>query len=210
MHLAVFLNLSVIIPALAGICVFNTIDIKYRYFIINLCAASLNEINAEFKFVNFHLFDSIHSFINTQLILLLYFAWDGKKIAGFKKCIIHLILFVLVAVDEYYDYQSIYYIKWPMIVCTVCIALYGIRLLTQHQNNLISPQASLSRKLIIIPYMVFSVYYATINILMHFLFNKANQAFFMNLYSVIRWVNFLSYISYTLALIWAPKKEKFL
>jgi hypothetical protein len=97
-----------------------------------------------------------------------------------------------------------------LITSMVGISIYGIRLLTQNQNNFLKNRESLSRKLIVIPYLVFSVYYAAINILMHFLFSKATQPLFMNLYNVIRWINFLSYISYTLALLWAPKKEKFL
>ena len=210
MHLSVFLNLSVIIPASVGIYLFKSINRDYRYFIINLWAATFNELNAEFKFVNSQFFEIIYAFFYTQLILLLYFAWDGKKYITYKKWVIHIVLFVLVAIDQYYDYLSIYHIKWAFIISIISISLYGIRLLTQGQNNSISRRDRLSRKLIIIPYLVFSVYYAMINILMHFLFNKSNQLFFLNLYSVIRWINLLSYISYTLALLWAPKKERFL
>jgi hypothetical protein len=133
-----------------------------------------------------------------------------KKSPCIKSIYFTASFFLLVVVDQYYDYISIYHIKWALILCMIGISLYGIRLLTQVQNKLMSERIHLSRKLIIVPFMVFSVYYAAINILMHYLFNANTQAMFLNLYTVIRWINFLSYISYTLALIWAPKKEIFL
>jgi hypothetical protein len=209
-NLGILLNLSIIIPAIAGIYVFKSINKAYRYFIISICVGALHEYSAEFQLTGSFLFQSLYSFISTQFILLLYFNWDAQKIAPIKKSLIHSLVFVLVAIDQYFEFQSAYHIQWAMITSMIGISIYGIRLLTQNQNNFLKNRESLSRKLIIIPYLVFSVYYAAINILMHFLFSKATQPLFMNLYNVIRWINFLSYISYTLALLWAPKKERFL
>ena len=208
--IGILLNLSIIIPALAGIYVFAKISKPYRLFILSLFAGTLNEYNAEFQIIQFPIFDLLYSIANTQLILVLYFSWDTEKIDNYKKIITHVVVFFLVLIDQYYDFVSIYHIKWALIISMVGISFYGIRLLTQSQNNLISSNESLSRKLIIIPYLVFSVYYAAINILMYYLYNADTRAIFIDLYNVIRWINFLSYISYTLALIWAPKKEKFL
>lgn len=208
--LETLLNLSIIIPALAGIYVFKSIDKAYRYFIISICAGALHEYNAEFQFVPYFISDLVYSLSFTQLILLLYFSWDTQKVAKYKKITLHVLCFILVLIDQYYDYLSFYHIKWANIACEIGISIYGIRLLTQIQNNLISKKENLSRKLIIIPYLVFSVYYAAINILMYFLFSKATQPIFINLYNVIRWINLLSYTAYTLVLLWAPKKEKFL
>ena len=205
-----FLNLSIIIPALVGVFVFSVINKDYRYFIVSICLGAVHEFNAEFKFINGQFTEFLYSLASTQLILFLYFKWDAKKPALYKKYLLHGLIFLLVVVDQYYDYISIYHIKWALILSMIGISLYGIRLLTQVQNNLMSERVHLSRKLIIIPFMVFSVYYAAINILMHYLFNANTKPIFLNLYNVIRWINFLSYISYTLALIWAPKKEIFL
>lgn len=209
-RLDIILNLSIIIPALAGLILFKNISKLYRLFIFSIFVGVLNEYNAEFNWVHFQYIESVYTVVYTQLILFLFFIWDVEKISNYKKILLHSSIFLLTVIDQYYDFLSIYHIKWGMITSMVGISLYGIRLLTQVQNNLISSKASLSRKLIIIPYMVFSVYYATINILMYFLFNETTKDIFMDLYNVIRWINFLSYISYTLALIWAPKKEKFL
>lgn len=209
-NLEILFNLSIIIPALVGIYVFGSIKKEYRYFIVTIIAGALNEYNAEFQILPYFIFDVIHTMFYSQLILLLYFKWDTEKNPSAKKILLHALVFIIITIDQYYDYLSIYHIKWGSIFCQIGISLYGIRLLTQSQNNLISQKESFSRKLIIIPFLVFSVYYAAINILMHFLFNADTQAIFNNLYNVIRWINFLSYISYTLALLWAPKKEQFL
>lgn len=210
LRLDILLNLSIIIPALVGIYVFNTVKKEYRYFIFVVIAGALNEFNAEFSFIPYFIFDALHNMLYAQLFLLLYFKWDIEKISIFKKINAHILIFILIMIDQYYDYLSIYYIKWASITCNIGISVYGIRLLTQSQNNLMREKENLTRKLIIIPYMVFSIYYTAINILMHFLFNADTKDVFLNLYNVIRWINFLSYIAYTLALLWAPKREKFL
>ncbi len=207
---AILLNLSIIIPALVGIYVFGSIKKEYRYFIITIIAGALNEYNAEFQILPYFIFDALCTMLYSQLFLLLYFKWDTEKNKSSKKIFLHVLVFTLIMIDQYYDYISIYHIKWASIICQIGISLYGIRLLNQFQNNLIDEKEGLSRKFIIIPFLVFSVYYATINILMHFLFNADTQTIFKSLYNVIRWINFLSYISYTLALLWAPKKEQFL
>lgn len=208
--LSIFFNLSIIFPALVGLYVFKSISKEYRYFIVCIIAGTIKEYNSEFNILNYHIVDAIYSILGTQLTLLLYFHWDLEKTDKHKKFITHAIVLVLILVDQYYDYRSIYYIKWGYILTNVGIAFYGIRLLTQSQNNLIGSKANLSRKLIIIPLIVFSIYFATINILMQYLFNADTKGVFMDLYNVIRWINFLSYSSYILALLWAPMKEKFL
>ena len=208
--LDIFFNLSIIFPTLVGIFVFNKISKNYRYFIISIIAATLHEYNAEFQIVHYAIFDFFYSILSTQLILVMYFNWDTGRVAHPIKIFIHSIALVLVLIDQYYDYLSAYHIKWAYIACNIGISFYGFRLLNQVQNNLISTKTGLTRKLIIIPYMVFSIYYAAINIFMHFLYNAKTHLIFMDLYNVIRWINFLSYVSYTLALLWAPKKEKFL
>ena len=175
-----------------------------------MIAGALNEYNAEFQILPYFIFDALCTMLYSQLFLLLYFKWDTEKNKSSKKIFLHVLVFILIMIDQYYDYISIYHIKWVSIICQIGISLYGIRLLNQFQNNLISPKENLSRKLIIIPFLVFSVYYAAINILMHYLFNEGTKQVFKELYNVIRWINFLSYISYTLALLWAPKKEQFL
>ena len=209
-NLEILFNLSIIIPALVGIYVFSAIKKEYRYFIIMIITGALHEYNMEFQILPYFVFDAFHTMFYSQLILLLYFKWDTEKNPSAKKILFHALVFIIITIDQYYDYLSIYHIKWGSIACEIGISLYGIRLLNQFQNNLIGEKEGLSRKLIIIPYLIFSVYYAAINILMHFLFNANTQVIFNNLYNVIRWINFLSYISYTLALLWAPKKEKFL
>ncbi len=209
-NLEILFNLSIIIPALVGMYVFGSIKKEYRYFIITIITGALHEYNAEFQIVPYFIFDAIHTMLYSQFFLLLYFKWDTEKIPSSKKIFLHALVFLLITIDQYYDYISIYHIKWGSIACEIGISLYGIRLMNQFQNNLIGEKESLSRKLIIIPYLIFSVYFAAINILMHFLFNADTQTIFNNLYNVIRWINFLSYISYTLALLWAPKKEQFL
>ena len=96
-------------------------------------------------------------------------------------------------------------IDWFNLVNKIVLMYIAIPVL----NKTFSPN-TYSQRLIIIPFVVFNVYFIIINLLMAFLFNKTTQPLFMNLYSLILIINILSYISYSLAILWAPKKEQFL
>ncbi|MFY8166123.1 MAG: hypothetical protein ACOVJ8_05990, partial [Sediminibacterium sp.] len=100
--------------------------------------------------------------------------------------------------------------NWPQIFVLEALLGYGICIITQIKITDLYNPTGVSRNLILIPYLLVNVYFISSKILLHFLYSPAKESFFLDLYSIIVIFNFLSYISYSLSLLWAPKKETYL
>ena len=98
-----------------------------------------------------------------------------------------------------------YDIFWISVLSSIILIILGIKIFTGENNKI-----KISQKLIIIPIIIFYIYYSILDILMVFLYSNETKTIFINLYSIINLINFLSYISFSLAFLWAPKKEKYL
>jgi hypothetical protein len=202
----------IVIATLIGLFLFNKINKTYIPFILFLLAGSIVELSS---YANF---DSnvrktiiyIYIFVANQLMLTLFFSWDKHKYKYKTKLLVRVVFVLLIMADilSFYFYNNI--TKWGTYLIYLALSIYGLNILNQHSIGFYSRKSTISRTLIIVPFMVFSIYYVTINIVMYFLYNASNQNFFMSLYNLIWVINILSYISYSFALFLAPKKERYL
>ena len=202
----------IVIATLIGLFLFNKINKTYIPFILFLLAGSIVELSS---YANF---DSnvkkniiyIYIFVASQLMLTLFFSWDKHKYK-YKKILLVRVVFVLLIMADilsFYFYNNI--TKWGNFLMLLALSVYGFNILNQHSRGFYSRKSTISRTLIIVPYVVFSIYYTTLSIVMYFLYNASSQKFFMSLYNLIWVINILSYISYSFALFLAPKKERYL
>lgn len=184
----------------------NKISKEYVYFFVLLVSGFVNELIQILSHNNFinGILATIYSFFETQCYLYLFLIWrnfNQKKIKQFQ-----IVFFLISLVGFLIHLQSTdITIDWSNKILLLILVVLSVPILTQKRS-----EHSRSQKLIIVPFIIFSIYYIVLNILMYFLFNKATQPLFVNLYSIITIINFLSYVSYSLAIIWAPKKEQFL
>lgn len=182
------------------------IENVYHVFAICLIFGAINEILHLFflrTYVSIIL-SSIYHFIESQCILYVFLSWIGLK-KNFRM-LLHLLFFVITATEFIYILNTGNYdIFWIYVLSIIILVILGIKILTSENLKI-----NISQKLIIIPVIVYFIYYSILDILMALLFNKQTQPLFINLYYIINVINFLSYISYSLAFLWAPKKEKYL
>ena len=199
-------NLSILIPILFWMYRFKDIDKIYHIFGIYLISGLITEILLMVfgeKYIVL-LTSSIFHFFESQCILYVFLSWIVLK-KNFRK-LLHLLFFILVAIEFVYLFNTASYNVFRIyILITIILVILGIKNLTSENNKI-----NISQKLIIIPVIVYFIYYSILDILMALLFNKQTQPLFINLYYIINVINFLSYISYSLAFLWAPKKEKYL
>ncbi|MEN9698019.1 MAG: hypothetical protein RLZ56_1440 [Bacteroidota bacterium] len=199
-------NLLILLPIFIWIIKCRSIQIKYNHFAIYLILGLINELIHIGKYNNstINLASSIYYLIETQFLLNIFLFWLGESFI--RKITLHTIYFLLWFFDfiNWYVEKNIN-VPWMYFLMLIGLIILGIKIISK--NNITNAR---SQKLIIIPFIVYAIYFIIINILMAFLYTKQNQQLFINLYSVINLINFLSYISYSLALLWAPKKEQFL
>lgn len=204
--LTVIIGLSILIPILFWIYRIRDIENIYHVFAFCLTFGFINEILHIFfrgTYVSISL-TSVYHFIETQCILYIFLSWVGLK-KNFRK-LLHLLFFILSSIEIVYILSSKNYdIFWISVLSIIILIILGIKIFTSENNTI-----NISQKLIIIPIIVYYIYYSILDILMVFLYSKETKTIFINLYSIINLINFLSYISFSLAFLWAPKKEKYL
>ena len=201
-----YFNLTLIVPAIICFIRRKKIPKEYFYFFVFLFTGFLNEL------VNFistsnkvgDISSLIYSVIETQCLLYIFSKW--RDLSKRSTRTLQIGLFLTWAIGFIIKFNSTEIsINWFSILDGIVLMVIAIPILNKN-----SAQNILSHRLIILPYIVFTVYLITLNLLIAFLFNKTTQPLFITLYSLITIINVLSYISYSLAILWAPKKEQFL
>lgn len=198
-------NFSVIIPILLFLFRVKEIATYYIYLEIILISGLIVECCNYFDSFNSYSIELKYFYIliETQLYLILFTKW--KSIKRSNKILLQSIFFILWAID--FIYFRKYNIMWMYLVQLGILIIISLDILNKTNNNALDSKI---HKLILIPFLVFAIYFTVLHVLMSQLYNKATMKLFINLYSVITVINFLSYISYSLALLWAPKKERYL
>lgn len=202
----------IVITSIIGIYFFRKINNTYVPFIWYLLAVSITELSyyANFSLGIRNFIINIYALISTQLILALFFNWD-KRYPIFKiKLFAHIIFACIVVLDIYIGLNSEIHMWWGRLFLYLIISIYGIFILNQTNGWNNFNNSYISKALIIIPILVFSIYYIAIKISMFFLYKVSSAALFENLYDVIRFINIISYVCFSLSLIIAPKQERYL
>ena len=204
--LIIITSLSILIPILFWIYRVRDIENIYHVFAFCLITGFINEILHFFFRTTYTsiLITSIYHFIESQCILYVFLSWIGLK-KSYRK-LLHFLFFILTSTEFVYILNTgKYSIFWIYVLPVIILVILGIKILNSENHK-----RTLSQKLILIPLIVYFIYYSILDILMAILFNKQTQPLFINLYYIINVINILSYISYSFAFLWAPKKEKYL
>jgi hypothetical protein len=199
-------SLSILIPILFWTYRVRDIENIYHVFAFCLITGFLNEILHFFFRTTYTsiLITSIYHFIESQCYLYIFLSWVVLD-KNFKK-LLHLLFFIIVSIEFIYILKTgNYNIFWIYVLPIIILVILGFKILTSQNNRI-----TISKKLVVIPMVIYFIYYSILDILMSLLFNKQTQPLFINLYYVIHVINLLSYISFSMAFLWAPKKEKYL
>jgi hypothetical protein len=203
---------SILVPTLIGIVRFNSIHKSYRLFIYFLLVTALSSFNYELndtlhaKHLVSHLLEVLALFFMFTLLL----RWNNNKLSFKVKCLLKAALIILLCYGIYAVSGNVHATNWPQLIVLTALSAYAFGILMQQKNTQRTNVKAVPRKLIIFPFIISSIYFITIKIALYFLYTPANESFFIELYSILVIINLLSYICYSLALQWAPKKEKYL
>lgn len=202
----IFLNFLIVLPIYVWLIRVKDIYNVYSIFGYSLLVGFIAEVIQQIT-TNNEISKSIsfcYYLIETQLLLYIYLQWTNIKKQHWVY--FHAVFLGLFLLSFYFGYlrEEMYFYTGYMIALVILVFL-GIRILTNVHLN-----TTLSQKLIIIPFLVYAIYYILLNILMKYLYSKSTQALFIRLYDTIAVINMLSYISYSFAFKWAPKKERYL
>lgn len=207
-----FIDLLILVPSIIGLFFYKNIDKSYRLFILYLLAGSITELAYYFGFKQneYKFFIFIYILIATQLLLTIFMKWDRKKTHFKTKLLFHFVFLLIYIVDLIIIFKYENNMRWGQLFLYLVLSIYAINILNQNTEGLLTKKSAYSRLLIIVPFVIFTIYYCCIRIIMFYLYNAKNEEFFSNLYNTVRVINALSYLCYSLAIIWAPKEEQYL
>ena len=203
---------SILVPILIGILRFHNIHKSYRLFIYFLLVTALSSFNYELNDTLFakHLISHLLEVLALFFMFTLLLRWSNNKLRFKVKCLLKAALIMLLCYGIYVVSGNVHATNWPQLIVLTALVAFAFGILMQQKNNQLTNVKAVPRKLIIFPFIISSIYFITIKIALYFLYTPANESFFIELYSILVIINLLSYICYSLALQWAPKKEKYL
>lgn len=200
------LNLFILLPIIVWLYRIFDYAVEYNVFGVVLVFGFINEV-IQFTAntsIAYQISSSIYYLVETELLLFILLCRTRLKLAFKIAC--HLVFILMFSVNFYSNFGSTGTpVYWGYMLALIILVFFGIGILTNTQLK-----TELSKKLIIISFLVFAIYYILLNILMKYLYTKETRELFINLYNTITLINVLSYISYSFAFKWAPKKEKYL
>jgi hypothetical protein len=206
------LSFSIIIPLLAGLMRIKHIHQSYFSFLLFLFFGFITELTAFFIYdiSQINLIQDVYGLISICMLLVLFYQWGLLK-HSIKKLIIYLVLLITIETLDYLVQPAgSIKIPWGYLLNIGLITASSLFLLNTEFSNQHRLFFKQPRVLILIPLIIYYIYFMVVNLLMAFLFNSHTQKLFINLYNVINYINLFRYLSFTLAFLWAPKKEKYL
>lgn len=206
------ITMTIILPLLIGLIRIKVIHQSYFPFLLFLFLGFLADFSAFFIYNIFYinLIQDSFSLISVCVLMTLYFQWGLFKNSKTKLLLYIIVMIIVQILDVLLQSNKNIKIPWGYITNVSIITVSSIFLVNTEFSTSKGNFFRQSRVLILIPIIIGYLYFITINILMAFLFNIHTQKLFGELYYVINYINLFSYILFTLALLWAPKKEKYL
>lgn len=215
-----FFSLSILIPFLIGIFCWKKIDPRFHVFIIYLGLGSAMEILSDILYhtnhytrtthhLSFIIYSLLEAFLLVQWLLRFGFAEKIQIKRIFNRLMIACLVTMLA--DYLLFGYNTYRLHLMDFLYSGVLIFFTIQLLVNipRHAQLITFRRSLN--LILIPLLVYEVVYMFI-VLFSFLtpiLIEINGIVTYTRYVFIT-LNFLGYLSYTLAFLWAPKRTKFL
>lgn len=134
----------------------------------------------------------------------------GSKFSRIKVFLIFLAIAVFFLSDYFLQYNVLVKKRWGMVISSIfCVFLSIPVIIDQFSNSFVKPYKN-SVLLILIAWIISSLFFDALIILMAFLYDETTKIFFYKLFNLKLFLNLLTYIAYSFAILWATKKETYL
>ncbi len=207
--LSYLVDLGAIVPIGIALYRIKKIDKNYYWILYYLLLDFIFQLSFPFLSNNWmsNVFEVFFDYTSIFCLLILLFKWGFLKNNKLEKRQ-WIILFIFIAImDLVFQKNSGLRPPWMFILGNCIWMVLALKYISIIMNRTSPVKLNRPILLIIIPLVCLIVYYTVLQILMTFLFTKQNQQFFRMLYKFIIMLRIATFICFSLALIWAPKKE---
>jgi hypothetical protein len=202
-----------IVVLIVGLYRLRNIKEIYYFYIVSIFLADVT--NIFFLFIkDLFFYKALDLFDDFSHNVLIYLFFTVTHLRKQKRNIFFAVLFTIFILDVSNIFINLNYTVYPnnyLNYCSVIVLLIVLfqRLISSYASNEFYYRISKAELLILIPKIIYLVYDILLGILMIFLFNNHTKQLFMNLFTLITFICICSSILAIIALINAPKREKY-
>ena len=211
-YVAVILGFSIVIPATIGLIRFSKIEPAYQPFIIYCLLDVLNHALSAVLIEVYHsntINSNIFVLIEASLYLLLFKGWGAFKKRNGVFYSILITLCIVWIIDNLVWHQlntvnSLFRTVYSFILVFLSIEQMNILITTAKRNLLFNACFMICAGIVI-----YYTYKATIEVF--FLIQlKGSVSFYVNIFKILVFVNLFANLLFAWAMLWIPKKPKFI
>lgn len=120
------------------------------------------------------------------------------------------IITIIMLVDHIFRPLDRPKIPWGYLICSLIVIIQALNQVSTELTFGFGPWYKQSRLLVLLPTIIQFLYFMILMLLMSILYTPESQKFFIRLFQIINILSLFKYTAFSLALLWAPKKERFL
>ena len=203
-----------IVVLIVGLFRLRNIKEVYYFYIASIFLAVVGNITKHFIGDHIFLYKTLLLLADFRHNVLIYLFFTVTHLRKQNRNIFFAILFTIFTLGVYNIFINLNYIGYPnnylsYISDIILIIVLFHRLNSGFISHEFHNKISKAELIILIPKIIYLLYDVLLGILMIFIFNNNTKQLFQNLYLVIRIISICSSILAAIALIIAPKREKY-
>jgi hypothetical protein len=211
-YIATIFSFTIVIAAIIGWIRYSKMDPAFYPFLFLVSIASINEV------ISFIVIQNRHSnAVNANIYSLaesLLICWQFKKWKLFsrKESLFYIIVSLLIAcwlfenfyLSSIFLFDSYFNITYGLVICFMSMRLINQMVLVDKTNLQSNPIF-----LICFCFSVFYMYSSLIEIFWIWGLG-GSKSFRLNIYRIFSYINLFSNLTYAIAMLWIPRKRKFM
>jgi hypothetical protein len=201
-----------LIPIAIGIWRYRDLEDAFRIFLayLILCAALDHSDLIIRDITTRNRFQDAYSFISSILLLMMMNEWVRRSKPLIKYKHLAIIITIIMLVDHIFRPLDRPKIPWGYLICSFIVIIQALNQVSTELTFGFGPWYKQSRLLVLLPTIIQFLYFMILMLLMSILYTPESQKFFIRLFQIINILSLFKYTAFSLALLWAPKKERFL
>jgi len=210
--IAMIFSFSIAIAAITGWVRFKEMDPAFLPFLLLVTLATCNELISALVINVFHRSNAVNANIYS-LIEALMIAWQFKRWKLFDRAyefsIIFLLFIIVWTIENVFIFSIRHFSSYFNILYGFATVMMSINMVNRLLLYIHPQQFTRSILLICFAFILFYTYTAFIEIFWIWGV-QASKVFRRDVYRILCYINLLTNLAYALAILWVPRKRKFM
>jgi hypothetical protein len=211
-YFSIIVSLCTWIPIGIGIWRFKDLERALRIFLAYLILGAALDHSAIMirDITTRNSIQDAYSWISSVLLLLMMNEWILRIEPVIKYKHLAIIITLIMLIDHFLRPVDRPKIPWGYLICSFIVIIQALNHVSTELTFEVGIWYKQSRLLVLLPIIIQFLYFTILMLLMSMLYTPESQKFFLRMFQIINILSIFKYTTFSLALLWVPKKEKFL